>query len=53
MSPIVYRAVLRLTAPHEYRRLYGRDGKKTVGNNENLGKETNHHGTDIRTAAEA
>ena len=48
-----YRAVLRLTAPDEYRRLYGRDGKKTVGNNENIGKETNHHGTDIRTSAEA
>lgn len=53
MSPIVYRAVLRLTAPDEYRRLYGRDGKKTIDNNEIIGKETDHHGTNIRTSAEA
>ena len=30
MSRLVYRAMLRLTAPDEYRRLYGRDDKTTI-----------------------
>ena len=45
MSRLVYRAMLRLTAPDEYRRLYGRDDKTTI--------RKDHHGTDIRTSAEA
>ena len=45
MSRLVYRAMLRLTAPDEYRRLYGRDNKTTI-------RKDDHHGTDIRTSAE-
>ncbi|WP_298046782.1 hypothetical protein [uncultured Bifidobacterium sp.] len=51
MSPMVYRAVLRLTAPDEYRRLYGRGGKP-IGNNRTTRKD-GRHGTDIRTAQAA
>ena len=46
MSRLVYRAMLRLTTPDEYRRLYGRDDKTTI-------RKDDHHGTDIRTSAEA
>ena len=52
MSRLVYRALLRLTAPDEYRRLYRRNGKKTIDNN-GTGKENGRHGSDIRTSAEA
>lgn len=45
MSRLVYRAMLRLMAPDEYRRLYGRDNKTTI-------RKDDHHGTDIRTSAE-
>ena len=46
MSRLVYRALLRLTAPDEYRRLYGRSDKTTI-------RKDDRHGTDIRTSAEA
>ena len=45
MSRFVYRAMLRLTAPDEYRRLYGRDDKTTI-------RKDDHHGADIRTSTE-
>lgn len=45
MSRLVYRAMLRLTAPGEYRRLYGRDDKTTI-------RKDDHHGADIRTSTE-
>ena len=45
MSRLVYRAILRLTAPDEYRRLYGRDDKTTIRKDDN-------HGADIRTSTE-
>lgn len=45
MSRLVYRAMLRLTAPDEYRRLYGRDDKMTI-------RKDDHHGADIRTSTE-
>ncbi len=44
MSRLVYRAMLRLTAPDEYRRLYGRDDKTTI-------RKDDHH-ADIRTSTE-
>lgn len=45
MSRLVYRTMLRLTAPDEYRRLYGRDDKTTI-------RKDDHHGADIRTSTE-
>lgn len=45
MSRLVYRAMLRLTAPDEYRRLYGRDDTTTI-------RKDDHHGADIRTSTE-
>lgn len=45
MSRLAYRAMLRLTAPDEYRRLYGRDDKTTI-------RKDDHHGADIRTSTE-
>ena len=45
MSRLVYRAILRLTAPDEYRRLYGREDKTTI-------RKDDHHGADIRTSTE-
>lgn len=45
MSRLVYRAMLHLTAPDEYRRLYGRDDKTTI-------RKDDHHGADIRTSTE-
>ena len=45
MSRLVYRAMLRLTDPDEYRRLYGRDDKTTI-------RKDDHHGADIRTSTE-
>ena len=45
MSRLVYRAMLRLTAPDEDRRLYGRDDKTTI-------RKDDHHGADIRTSTE-
>ena len=45
MSRLVYRTILRLTAPDEYRRLYGRNDKTTI-------RKDDHHGAAIRAAAE-
>ena len=41
MSRLVYRAMIRLTAPDEY----GRDDKTTI-------RKDDHHGADIRTSTE-
>ena len=45
MSRLVYRAMLLLSAPDEYRRLYGRDDKTTI-------RKDDHQGAESRTSTE-